>query len=181
MLELNKKVVDHISSHYLKIDWAVYLYSEMFGLGWLQLSEEDKVMLKVMGYLDADYNLTPKAERIAFSLESSPKLDGDATAEEEFELFWRTYPKDDSIPGVCSPTRSFKTKKLDARLAFFALDVPTEELIKALRTDVQKRIQNSSFNRNQLTYMKNPANWLRDQEYLNIEYDLEDYGRSELL
>lgn len=170
-LTLSKDIILKAKAHFLSLEELVYLYGVLTHHDYGVEVSVDR--LRMMNMLDKNGEVTPYATTL-FEIPISTVTKYDA----DFEDFWSSFPANDAHGGFHT-TRKFKplTTKRDARNAYIRARqrVSHEDILEALKMDVQNRIRESS-RHNELSYLKSPKRWLDEEEYLNIE-NIDDEGQ----
>jgi hypothetical protein len=122
------------------------------------LSEDDKVT-------NTGYILLGKISGIDISSYSEII----ETSEELFEQWWKTYPRNDMMPGF-PPTRTIRVDKQKCQSKFLKIinegTYSGHDLIRALEREINQRKLTWSIKREQtLTYMKNSLSYLNQRAF----------------
>ena len=139
-LTLNKDIILKAKAHFLSIEELVYLYGMLTHYDYGVEASVDRLCM--MNMLDKNGEVTPYATSL-FEIPISTVTKYDA----DFEEFWSSFPANDAHGGFHT-TRKFKphTTKKDVRSAYIRArqKASHEDILEALKTDVQNRIRESS-------------------------------------
>lgn len=91
---------------------------------------------------------------------------------DKFEEFWKAFPRTDAHSTFVATRRDIRSSKTKAKNEFVRTvqekGVSADNLIQAIKKDVDWRKSQSKFGENKLTYIKNPASWLKDELYVSF-------------
>lgn len=111
--------------------------------------------------------ITPKGRDLVGKCLATVVQQSSADIEKEFRKWWQTFPMY-SDHSHFSRTRKLKINRVDAfRRYVEALQegINPEDLLFALKKDINERISNSTQYKNELATMPSPAKWLYQKEY----------------
>lgn len=185
-MNITKEVITLCKTNYIQVEELVYLYTLYIEENWeMNIYPASIYKLQRLGFINNEGKLTASGETLlANDFDIKPNS---ATAElYRFEEFWNAFPKDDEHH-TFTKSRAIRVNKALTKLEYDKVineeKATQQQLIDAANTEVKwrKSFRMSNF----LTYMKSPANWLRDSIYLDVEnyvivnQDLpEEYGKN---
>ncbi len=173
-MKITQELVDTASAHFLSIDEMAYIWDIYFEEKWnISLSQASLSKMERMKILDKKGKLTPGGESIILLLVDEPERRENKSLDEEFELFWKLYPRDDSTSKY-SKTRQLRWNKGGTKKEFFTLceNYGVEAVINALKKEIAFRTSPSE--ENLLKYMCNSVNWFKKEAYATFIDDEED-------
>ena len=162
---IDEKTVSVATSNFLDMNELVYLYSKFIGAQWtFPIPPASINKLVRMGLLENENTVTAIAENLIAELDDGHKLHSNTT-ENDFETFWKLYPKDDSFRGLPG-SRILRYNKHQTRIAYanaLRRGAKPAGILAALKAEINYRVSNES--ENLFKYMKSSVNWLNESKW----------------